>query len=174
MTFSLSRLAGMVLVAGLAALLVGVYADVGTLSEAYAQQKAKQKQNKQAKAKDLTAVKELLTPGPRPKKAPLAPSALPLQFAKGERIAFVGNTTAERMSLYGHFETMLHLRHKDKALVVRNFGFPADEVGKRQRSADYSRIDDPLYAFNPDTFLCFFGWNESFDKLTTIFEGAQA
>jgi len=151
----------MALVAGLAALLVGVFADVGTLSEAYGQQKAKQKKPP-GKAKDLTAVKELLAPGPRPKKAPLPASQLPLEFVKGERIAFVGNTTAERMSLYGHFETMLQLRHKDKALVVRNFGFPADEVGKRQRSADYSRIDDPLYAFNPDTFLCFFGWNESF------------
>ena len=105
---------------------------------------------------------KLMKPGPRPKKGPLPASKLPLEFVKGERVAFVGNTTAERMSLYGHFETMLHLKHKDKQLVVRNFGFPADEVGVRQRSADYSRLDDPLYAFNPDTFLCFFGWNESF------------
>lgn len=107
-------------------------------------------------------VEDLLKPAPRPKKEPLPASKLPLEFVSGERIAFVGNTTAERMSLYGHFEAMLHLGHKDKKLVVRNFGFPADEVGVRQRSADYTRIDDPLYAFNPDTFLCFFGWNESF------------
>lgn len=105
---------------------------------------------------------ELLKPGPRPKKAALPASKLPLEFVPGERIAFVGNTTAERMSLYGHFEAMLHTRFADKKLVVRNFGFPADEVGVRQRSADYTHLDDPLFAFNADTFLCFFGWNESF------------
>jgi len=115
-----------------------------------------------AQAKNTTTAAEVLKIAPRPKKEPLAPSVLPLVFAKGERIAFVGNTTAERMSLYGHFETMLHLRQKERALVVRNFGFPADEVGTRQRSSDYTKLDDPLYAFNPDTFFCFFGWNESF------------
>ncbi len=114
------------------------------------------------KAEPVKPVAEILKPAPRPKKPALAASKLPLEFATGERIAFVGNTTAERMSLYGHFETMLHLRFKEKGLVVRNFGFPADEVGQRQRSADYTHLDDPLYAFNPDTFLCFFGWNESF------------
>ena len=119
-------------------------------------------QAKKAKKGEPTAGAELLKAAPRPKKEPLPASQLPLEFVKGERIAFVGNTNAERMSLYGHFETMLHLRHKDKGLVVRNFGFPGDEVGIRQRSGDYTKIDDPLYAFNPDTFLCFFGWNESF------------
>lgn len=105
---------------------------------------------------------DLLRPKPRPKKDPLPPSTLPLEFVKGERVALVGNSLAERMSLFGHFEAMLHLRHPGKELVVRNFGRPADEVGVRQRSADYTHIDDPLYAFNPDTFLCFFGFNESF------------
>lgn len=113
--------------------------------------------------KPSTATAEkLMKPPPRPKKGPLPESKLPLEFVKGERVAFVGNTTAERMSLYGHFETMLHFKHKDKQLVVRNFAFPADEVSVRQRSADYTHLDDPLDAFNPDTFICFFGWNESF------------
>ena len=94
--------------------------------------------------------------------AQLPPAALPLQFAKGERIALVGSSTAERMNLFGHLETMIHLTHADKELVIRNFGRPADEVGIRQRSADYTKIDDPLAAFGPDTFLCFFGFNESF------------
>ncbi len=155
MTFPLSRAVRLAAVAVATGALVVLLTDVAALSQ--------QKQPKQPpKSKDLKTVKELLTPGPRPKKEPLPAGTLPLEFVTGERIAFVGNTTAERMSLYGHFETMLHLRHKDKRLVVRNFGFPADEVGQRQRSADYTHIDDPLYAFNPDTFLCFFGWNESF------------
>ena len=105
---------------------------------------------------------DLLKPTPRPKKAPLPPSALPLELVKGERIAFVGNSTAERMSLFGHFEALLHVRFPEKELVVRNFGFPADAVDARQRSADYTHLDDPLKAFNPDTFVCFFGFNESF------------
>ena len=31
--------------------------------------------------------------------------ALPLQFVPKERIAFVGNSLAERMNLFGHFES---------------------------------------------------------------------
>ncbi|HMO66270.1 MAG TPA: GDSL-type esterase/lipase family protein, partial [Verrucomicrobiota bacterium] len=92
-----------------------------------------------------------------------AVSAAPLvEFRPGERIALVGGSLAERMNLYGHFETLLHLRHRDAGLVVRNFAWPADEVGRRQRPNDYTKIDDPLEVFRPDTFLCFFGFNESF------------
>ena len=65
------------------------------------------------------------------------------------------------MNLFGNFETLLHSRFPDKELVFRNFGWPADEVGLRQRPSDYTRLDDPLAAFGPDTFFCFFGWNES-------------
>lgn len=133
------------------------------VSDAFSQQKKDAKKPAAKKeSPSMQTAEEFLKPKPRPKKDELPPSQLPLEFVKGERIALVGNTTAERMSLYGHFETMLHLRHKEKELVVRNFGFPADEVGIRQRSADYTKLDDPLFAFNPDTFLCFFGWNESF------------
>ncbi|HYH67718.1 MAG TPA: PVC-type heme-binding CxxCH protein [Urbifossiella sp.] len=98
----------------------------------------------------------------RPKRPDLPASSLPLALVEGERIALVGNSTAERMNLFGHFEAMLHKRFADKKLVVRNFGRPADEVAIQQRSGDYTKIDDPLYAFGPDTFLCFFGFNESF------------
>jgi putative heme-binding domain-containing protein len=123
-------------------------------SEAVAQKAKKEKPKGDADA--------LLRPQPRPKRPDLPPSKLPLEFIKHERIALVGNSTAERMNLFGHFETMLHLRFADKELVVRNFARPADEVAIRQRSADYTNLDDPLYAFGPDTFLCFFGFNESF------------
>jgi putative heme-binding domain-containing protein len=117
---------------------------------------------KQKKARPSGPADELLKPQPKPKRPDLPPGPWPVAFIKGERIAIVGNSTAERMSLYGHFETLLHLRFPDKELVVRNFARPADEVGVRQRPADYTRLDDPLAAFGPDTFLCFFGFNESF------------
>ena len=106
--------------------------------------------------------KDLLKPAARPKKADLSASTLPLQFIKGERIALIGNSTSERMNLFGHFETLLQARFPEKELVFRNFGRPADEVANRQRANDYTKLDDPLFTFNPDTFLCFFGFNESF------------
>jgi hypothetical protein len=119
---------------------------------------------------------QLLKPGPRPKRAALPPSKLPLELVKGERIALLGNSTAERMNLFGHFETLLHTRFPDKELVVRNFARPAEAVDVHQRSADYTHLDDPLYAFGADTFVCFFGFNESFagpagvEKFKTAYE----
>ena len=98
----------------------------------------------------------------RPKRPDLPPSALPLRFLKSERIAFLGNSTAERMNLFGHFETLLHSRFPDQQLVIRNFARPAEEVGVQQRSADYTALDDPQLAFSADTYFCFFGFNESY------------
>jgi putative heme-binding domain-containing protein len=92
----------------------------------------------------------------------LSGAATTLELQKGERLALVGNALGERMNLFGHFETFLHSRFPDRELVVRNFCRPADEVGLRQRPNDYTRLDDPLAVFGPDTFLCFFGFNESF------------
>jgi putative heme-binding domain-containing protein len=99
---------------------------------------------------------------PKPARVALPASRLPLEFIEGERMALVGGSFGERMNLFGHFETLLHARFPKQRLVVRNFCVPADEVGLRQRSTDYTKLDDPLAAFGPDTFLCFFGYNESF------------
>jgi lysophospholipase L1-like esterase len=106
--------------------------------------------------------RELLTPEPRPARPALPQSSLPLQLLDGERVALVGNSTAERMNLFGQFETLLHQRFPGKHLVVRNFARPADEVANRQRGGDYTALDDPLAAFGADTFMLFFGFNESF------------
>ncbi len=89
-------------------------------------------------------------------------SSLPLRISKRERIAFVGNSLAERMNLYGHFEALLHARFPQHELVVRNFARPCDAVDNQQRPSNYTVIDDPLQEFHPDTFVCFFGFNESF------------
>ncbi len=85
-----------------------------------------------------------------------------MSFKKQERVALVGGSFAERQGLYGHFEARLQARFPEQEVVVRNFGWPADEVGKQQRPSDYTKIDDPLKVFGPETFLCFFGYNESF------------
>lgn len=148
-----------------------------TLIVAVTDAQTPKKSEKKTKEKpSLNTAAEVLKVRPRPKKAALPPSRLPLKFVKHERIAIVGNSLAERMNLFGNFEAMLHYRLPDLELVVRNFARPADEVGKLQRSTDYTKLDDPLYAFNPDTFLCFFGFNESFagpdgvEKFKTDFE----
>ena len=86
----------------------------------------------------------------------------PLDLRQHQRIAFVGNALAERMNLFGHFETLLHTRFPEKELVIRNFGWPGDEVANQQRPSSYTTIDDPMEVFDPQTFLCFFGFNESF------------
>jgi putative heme-binding domain-containing protein len=137
-------------------------AAVALLGTGLAQPQKGKSNTRKANAPSLETAAQILKPPPRPKKQDLPPSTLPLQFVKGERIAILGNSTAERMTLFGHFETMLHLNFPNLELVVRNFGRPAEEVAIQQRSADYTKLDDPLYAFNPDTFLCFFGFNESF------------
>ncbi len=93
---------------------------------------------------------------------PAAEQASKFELHQGERIALVGGSTAERMNLFGYFETMLHTRFADKNLLVRNFGWPADEVGKQQRPDNYTTIDDPLKVFGPELFVCFFGFNEHF------------
>ncbi|MDZ4850540.1 MAG: PVC-type heme-binding CxxCH protein [Pirellulaceae bacterium] len=86
-----------------------------------------------------------------------------LQFKQRQRIAFVGGSLAERMNLFGYFESLLHTRFPDKQLCIRNFGWPADAVGLQQRPDNYSKIDDPFEVFGPEVFICFFGFNEHFD-----------
>src|SRR6476646_7317453 len=68
----------------------------------------------------MKTAEQLLKRAPRTKRPALPPSALPLKFIQGERIALIGNSTAERMNLFGNFETLLHLRYPDQRLVVRN------------------------------------------------------
>src|SRR5262245_11237777 len=95
----------------------------------------------------------------------LPPSKLPLHFMPHERIAFVGGSLAERMNLFGNFESLLHSRFPQLELVIRNFARPCDAVDDRQRPNNYTSLDDPLKVFGPDTFFCFFGSNESFASI---------
>ncbi len=94
--------------------------------------------------------------------APLSAAEPTLSLEPRQRVAMVGNSLAERMNLYGNFETRWHLRNASAETLFRNFGWPADEVGLQQRPNSYTTIDDPLKEFGPNLFLCFFGFNESF------------
>ena len=63
-------------------------------------------------------------PPAKPAVDELPPSKLPLHFMPHERIALVGGSLAERMNLFGNFESLLHSRFPKLELVVRNFARP--------------------------------------------------
>ncbi len=79
-----------------------------------------------------------------------------------DSIAIVGNTLADRMQHFGHFETLLHHRFPRHELVVRDLGFSGDELTVRLRSAGFGSPEDHLRAVKADVVLAFFGYNESF------------
>src|SRR5271165_3590638 len=85
-----------------------------------------------------------------------------LALRKGDRIILIGNTFAERMQYYGHFETLLHARFPELALVVHNLGYSADELVLRPRQAHFNEHGHTLKDEKPDVLLAAFGFNESF------------
>ncbi len=86
----------------------------------------------------------------------------PLTFHKGDHVVIIGNTLAERMQHFGHFETLLHSRFPQQELVVRNLGWSADELTLRPRSKDFQDHGHKLEDHKPDVVIACFGFNESF------------
>ena len=85
-----------------------------------------------------------------------------LELKKGDRIIIIGNTLAERMQYYGHFETLLHSRFPELELVVHDLGWSADEVALRPRQAHFNDHGHTLKDEKPDVLVAVFGFNESF------------
>ena len=85
-----------------------------------------------------------------------------LVLRKGDRIILIGNTFAERMQYYGHFETLLHARFPEHELVVHNLGYSADELALRPRQAHFNDHGHTLKDEKPDVLVAAFGFNESF------------
>jgi glucose/arabinose dehydrogenase len=85
-----------------------------------------------------------------------------LDLRKGDRIILVGNTFAERMQYYGHFETLLHSRFPDLELIFHNLGYSADELNLRPRQARFGDHGHTLKDEKPDVLIAAFGLNESF------------
>ena len=94
-------------------------------------------------------------------RAPAAEAA-GLELHKGDRIIIIGNTLAERMQYFGHFETLLHSRFPDLELVVHNLGYSADELILRPRQAHFNDHGHTLKDEKPDVLIAVFGFNESF------------
>jgi len=85
-----------------------------------------------------------------------------LELKKGDRVILVGNTLAERMQHFGHFETLLYSRFPTLDLVVRDLGWSADELTLRPRSHGFKDHGHELEDEKPDVILAAFGFNESF------------
>ncbi len=85
-----------------------------------------------------------------------------LELKKGDRVIIIGNTLAERMQDFGHFETLLHSRFHELELVVHNLGYSADELALRPRQAHFNDHGHRLEDEKPDVLVAAFGFNESF------------
>jgi glucose/arabinose dehydrogenase len=100
-----------------------------------------------------------LNPAGRRASADEAPK---LELHKGDRILIIGNTLAERMQHFGHFEVLLHSRFPELELVVHNLGWSADELTLRPRSHGFQDHGHTLRDEKPDVVIAAFGFNESF------------
>ena len=86
----------------------------------------------------------------------------PLVVNPGDKIVVIGNTFAERMSFFGHYETRLHARYPEHKLVFRNLGWSADEVALRPRQGAFEDHGHRLEDHQPQVIIAAFGFNESF------------
>ena len=89
--------------------------------------------------------------------------AAPLELRPRDRVVLVGNTLAERMQLFNHFETLLATRFPELQLTVRNLGWSGDTVALQPRPLNFGTTPTHLYRQKADVILAFFGLNESFD-----------
>ena len=85
-----------------------------------------------------------------------------LELRPHDHVVIVGNTLAERMQYFGHFETLLHSRFPRHELYVRNLGWSADELTIRLRSQGFRDHGNNLADHAPDVVVAMFGFNESF------------
>ena len=86
----------------------------------------------------------------------------PLALAKGDHVVIVGNTFAERMAHFGHFETLLQTQYPDHELVVRNLGWSGDTPSLQPRPLDFGTMEEYLVQEQADVIIACFGMNESF------------
>ena len=85
-----------------------------------------------------------------------------LAVEKGDHIAVIGNTLADRLQHFGHLEAILHYRFPEHDLVVRDLGFSGDTLTERPRSENFGSPDQWLSKVEADVVIAFFGYNESY------------
>ncbi|MFO0816439.1 MAG: PVC-type heme-binding CxxCH protein [Pirellulales bacterium] len=84
-----------------------------------------------------------------------------LKLRRGDHIAVIGNTMADRLQHSGWLDTYLHALHPDHDLVCRNLGYSGDELKVRQREENFGSADQWLEKVQASVVLCFFGYNEA-------------
>lgn len=87
-----------------------------------------------------------------------------IELEKGDRIAVIGNSLAERMQHDGWLETYLQATHPDHNLVIRNLGYSGDQVHYRPRAHEgFGDSDTHLSKMDANVIFAFFGYNESYN-----------
>jgi hypothetical protein len=86
-----------------------------------------------------------------------------LDLARGDRIVFIGNTLAERMQHFNHFETLLLTAFPDLDLSLRNMGWSADTLTLQPRPLNFGDMRQHVFSQKPQVVFAFFGMNESFE-----------
>ena len=80
----------------------------------------------------------------------------------GDRIAFVGNTFADQLRMYGYLETLLLQRSIEKPISIRNLGWAGDMLTARDRPTNFPTEESTLTAHKTDVIVACFGMGESF------------
>ena len=80
-----------------------------------------------------------------------------IELEKGDRIAIIGNSLAERMQHDGWLETYLQSTHPDHNLVIRNLGYSGDQVHYRPRAHEgFGDSDSHLTKMRANVIFAFF------------------
>jgi lysophospholipase L1-like esterase len=85
-----------------------------------------------------------------------------LELRRGDTVVLIGNTLAERMQYFNHFETLLMLRFPELQLRVRNLGWSGDALALQPRPLNFGDASKHLQQQKADVMLAFFGASESF------------
>ena len=86
-----------------------------------------------------------------------------VKIGPNDSIVWIGNTFAERMQYFGEVEARLHARYPEHNLVVRNLGWSADTVVRRDRPKNFGDTHHYLKAVQADVILACFGFNETWE-----------
>ena len=122
------------------------------------------KVNKPAPERDPQLAKYYinLKSSPRPAAAEPVATTLPLDIAKGTRVALVGNLLLDNERRFGHLESLIQQRHLGREITVRNLSWPADEIDLQPRPDNFGDLDQHLRYFEADLIVAAFGANEAF------------
>ncbi len=80
----------------------------------------------------------------------------------GDRIAFVGNTFADQLRIYGYLETLLLQRTIERPVSIRNLGWAGDMLRARDRPTNFPTEESTLRDHKTDVIIACFGMGESF------------